>query len=171
MNLGEGAAGRFAINSSGGTIDVYSDDETLHGVGLTGQYVAFLHTSFPTYGYVDASALSDAYTHNFGTYGTVNGNETYIVELNKECSCNIPQYDANTITSLAAGTKILVNTMDCFSSSEMWDIYIYGFYGYYDGSVSEGWQTTPSWSDAWTLDTGIRTASGEGLWGIKLASY
>lgn len=171
VNMGEGGSGRFAVNNTSSTASVYSDANTLHGLGRTAQYIAFLHTSFPTYGWVDASVLEDAYKLNFEHWGEAvdyydaSGPvmiDTWVVETNKTCKTYITPYEADPVYSLGAGAKILVNTMDVYNSGKT-ECQIYGYY-----AGSAGWITKDAVSDAWTIDTGIATGSGEAYWGIKL---
>ncbi|WP_026963103.1 hypothetical protein [Alicyclobacillus herbarius] len=173
VNLGEAAYGRFAINKTSSTYSVYSDAQTLHGLGRTAQRIAFLHTSYPTYGYVDASCLEDAYKFNFSTrkdiayYGS-NGPvyiPTYVVKANKKLSTYVAAFSSEPMYSVPEGTLLAVNTMDVYDSSTKRKCQVYAIKRPSDSDWITKWGGV---DEAWTVDTGINLGSSPSTWGIKL---
>lgn len=159
--------GRYAINGTSSSWNVQSDPNIFEADGVAYTQVAFLHTSFPTYGYIGTDGIVDVYTKYFST--VVADKTYYVLETQETLECNITT-ELGTLTSMPSGSQIAVLQADVYGSPQQMT-----FYGYKnsDPTISDnqwmwsGSPMNPSSYPAW-IDTGIESGSGCPYWGIKL---
>jgi hypothetical protein len=159
--------GRYAINGTSTTWNVQSDPSVLEGSGVAYTQVAFLHTSFPTYGYIGTAGIVDVYTKKFGTViGSIGSTEgvTYnILETQKTLACDITT-SLGELTSMPSGSQIAVAQADMYGNPEQ--MTIYGFKNSDPTGSNNEWLWTVD-SMGW-INTGIASGSACPYWGIKL---
>lgn len=159
--------GRYAINGTSTTWNVQSDPSVLEGSGVAYTQVAFLHTSFPTYGYIGTSGIVDVYTEKFGTVigttGVTEGVTYNILETQKTLTCDITTL-LGQLTSMPSGSQIAVAEADMYANPQQ--MTIYGFKNSDPTGSNNQWLFTAD-NYGW-IDTGIENGSSIAAWGIKL---
>ncbi|GEO26688.1 hypothetical protein AAC03nite_24730 [Alicyclobacillus acidoterrestris] len=156
--------GRYAVNGTSSTWDVQSDPKIFEANGIPYTQVAFLHTSFPTYGYIGTDGIVDAYKLNFGNGGF--GSGYYELKTQKTLSCYIYEYgDSSPHYSVPSGALIIVKQGDIYGGNPAhMSFYAYKMPG------DEYWYVQDSNDNGGVgyIDTGIEVGSAPSTWGIVL---
>jgi hypothetical protein len=166
-HLGRGEAflnlstGLWSVNPHRYSVPVVSDPYEYIRYGIPCYSIAFLHTSFPTYGYIPTDCSMAARDYCFGKYG---GYRVMITRRTLSAYCQ----DAGEyfrIKSLPAGTRVLIEDGTWYNDGTHNKMCIYGYKT--PGSSYWVYQYVANGGVGW-IDTGIASGSGEGSWGFRL---
>jgi hypothetical protein len=157
------ASDTWCFNHTSEEVPVFSSPEPFEANGVSYRHIYFLHTSYPTDGYIETSILGHLANYNWGTFD----NEYKILKLAVESYAYCWEYgDSNEFHWVPAGAKILVKDGSMYSDGTYTKMCIYGWQ--YGNMPSNEWYMQDPHTNGGMgyLYTNIKTTSAKGKFSV-----